>query len=196
MRELRLSAFYGISFGSPSGISTNTLERQESESWTESGSVTNHHLYAYWKKSDETLRPGDFFDFCEVAYSYESVTPLTAEFFGIFPEGLSRKECIARLDALAADMKAKYGIELSNSYGYPKEDEPDPVAKATVPEGKNPERYRFPDKNAFYRSRLSTSRAYIYLTAGETRFGERCVRLWIRDDRTDRYNDEGLLKEW
>ena len=195
LRELKLSEFYGISFGRPSGIATNTLERQESESWTESETATNHYLYAYWKKSDETLRPSDFFDFGEVTYSYESVTPLTAEFFGLFPEGLSRKECIARLDALAADMKAKYGIELSNMSGYPKEDEPADVTKASVPEGIGLERY-ISKGHCFYSSRFLNSNFYVALEAGETRFGERCVRLWINDDTYRLYCDEGLVKEW
>lgn len=196
LSELKLSEFYGIGFGRPSGISTNTLERQESEHWSETGNVTNHYLYAYWKKSDETLRPCEFFDFGEVIYSYESVTPLSAEFRGHFPEGLSRKECIARLDALSADMKAKYGIELSNEFGYPKEDEPADVAKASVPEGTGRERYEISKGHMFYRGIFYNSNIYVYLVAGETRFGERCVRLWVDDSWTSRYIDEGLMKNW
>ena len=180
----------------PSGISTNTLERQEREHWRTSEDVTNHYLYAYWTKSDETLRPCDFFDFGEVTYSYGFVTPLSAEFLGHFREGLSRKECIARLDALTADMKAKYGIELSNHYGYPKEDEPADFAKASVPEGTGRERYGISRGHTFYSSDFYNSNVYVSLVAGETRFGERIIRLLVEDSRTSRNNDEGLIKEW
>lgn len=196
LRELKLSEFYGIGFGRPSGISTNTLERQEREHWRTSEDVTNHYLYAYWTKSDETLRPCDFFDFGEVTYSYGFVTPLSAEFLGHFREGLSRKECIARLDALTADMKAKYGIELSNHYGYPKEDEPADFAKASVPEGTGRERYGISRGHTFYSSDFYNSNVYVSLVAGETRFGERIIRLLVEDSRTSRNNDEGLIKEW
>lgn len=180
--NLTLSDFYGVKFGKPSGISTNSLAYKETkDSRTLDGKEYNC-LIAHWERVDESLRPADFFDRAEISYTYRTLTPMEVVFRGHFPKETAREECLARVDELVSDIKAKYKFELLNEINRSNY-----RCRGKAEEGKT------------IADRIFSNRhLYISLSVTIEDDGERSVELSARDDATSfkTVEKEGTLKTW
>ena len=188
----RLSDFYGLKFGCPSGISTNALERFEGEWRSISNGKTNVKTVATWHGQRKDIRPAPFFDFAEVRYSYTTVTPVGAAFYGHFPTGTTRKRSLEILDDFALSMNDRFGFQLSCGQNRD-EDEPQDFTPGEAPVGKRKERSRYSGP-VFVRYSFSNDDLFIQLEGGENRYGERFVWLAVSDrSRIDEV--EGVVRE-
>jgi len=188
----RLSDFYGLKFGCPSGISTNALERFEGEWRSISNGKTNVKTVATWHEQRKDIRPAPFFDFAEVRYSYKTVTPVGAAFYGHFPKGTTRKKSLEILDDFALSMNDRFGFQLSCGQNRD-EDEPQDFTPGEAPVGKRKERSRYSGP-VFVRYSFSNDDLFIQLAGGENRYGERFVWLAVSDcSRIDEV--EGVVRE-
>ena len=188
----RLSDFYGLKFGCPSGISTNALERFEGEWRSISNGKTNVKTVATWHGQRKDIRPAPFFDFAEVRYSYTTVTPVGAAFYGHFPTGTTRKRSLEILDDFALSMNDRFGFQLSCCQNRD-EDEPQDFTPGEAPVGKRKERSRYSGP-VFVRYSFSNDDLFIQLEGGENRYGERFVWLAVSDrSRIDEV--EGVVRE-
>jgi len=188
----RLSDFYGLKFGCPSGISTNALERFEGEWRSISNGKTNVKTVATWHEQRKDIRPAPFFDFAEVRYSYKTVTPVGAAFYGHFPKGTTRKKSLEILDDFALSMNDRFGFQLSCCQNRD-EDEPQDFTPGEAPVGKRKERSRYSGP-VFVRYSFSNDDLFIQLAGGENRYGERFVWLAVSDcSRIDEV--EGVVRE-
>ena len=189
--------FYGIKFGEPSSVPPNSLERQEGTGYCTVDGVAKHYKYAYWVGSDETLRPASIFDFVNIVYSYVTVTPSDATFYAHFPKGMTRKDCIAILDSIAADVKARYGIELKARGTRQNEEEPADFVPGEVPGNlaRDWRRYTIKPDGLFYqKDGFSFQRNLsVQLVAGETCYGERCATLTVLDQGVVDREKEGII---
>lgn len=181
-------AFYGIEFGKPSGISTNELTLHEGEGWTEStdaNGVTTRKNYCtrIWAgMCKDLVLPADFFDQCWVSYSYRTITPTSAYYYGHFPKGLTRKECLRLMDTLVEEVKAKYGIELACGDDRC-EDEPEGFVHKDPPKKLKDPHYRYCPSGRFgshfVRYAYSREPLHVQMDASESAFGERVVSLRV-----------------
>ena len=188
----RLSDFYGLKFGCPSGVSTNELGRFEGECCSISNGKTNVKTIATWHERRKDIRPAPFFDFAEVRYSYTTVTPVGAAFYGHFPTGTTRKRSLEILDDFALSMNDRFGFQLSCGQNRD-EDEPQDFTPGEAPVGKRKERSRYSGP-VFVCYSFSNDDLFIQLEGGENRYGERFVWLAVSDrSRIDEV--EGVVRE-
>ena len=188
----RLSDFYGLKFGCPSGVSTNELGRCERECCSISNGKTNVKTIATWHERRKDIRPAPFFDFAEVRYSYTTVTPVGAAFYGHFPTGTTRKRSLEILDDFALSMNDRFGFQLSCGQNRD-EDEPQDFTPGEAPVGKRKERSRYSGP-VFVRYSFSNHDLFIQLEGVENRYGERFVWLAVSDrSRIDEV--EGVVRE-
>lgn len=180
--------FYGIAFGKPSGVSTNelTLFEGEGESWRTNaqGERTHekHGTRSWTGVRGDLLLPAAFFDQVVVSYSYRTVTPVSAFYFGHFPKGTSRKDCLKLMDAFVQDVKQKYGIELSAGDDR-REDEPEGFVFKDPPRNLKDPQYRYCPSGKFgphfVRYACSREPMHVQMDASESAFGERVVALRV-----------------
>lgn len=188
----RLSDFYGLKFGCPSGISTNALERFEGEWRSISNGKTNVKTVATWHGQRKDIRPAPFFDFATVGYSYKTVTPVRADFYGHFPKGTTRKKSLEILDDFALSMNDSFGFQLSCGLNRD-EEEPQNFTPREAPVGKREKRSRY-SGFTFVSYSFSNDGLFIQLEGGENRYGERFVWLAVSDrSRIDEL--EGVVRE-
>ena len=188
----RLSDFYGLKFGCPSGVSTNELGRFEGECCSISNGKTNVKTIATWHERRKDIRPAPFFDFAEVRYSYTTVTPVGAAFYGHFPTGTTRKRSLEILDDFALSMNDRFGFQLSCGLNR-EEEEPQNFTPGEAPVGKREERSRY-NGFTFVSYSFSNDDLFIQLEGGENRYGERFVWLSVGDhSRIDEL--EGVIRE-
>lgn len=188
----RLSDFYGLKFGCPSGISTNALERFEGEWRSISNGKTNVKTVATWHGQRKDIRPAPFFDFATVGYSYKTVTPVRADFYGHFPKGTTRKKSLEILDDFALSMNDSFGFQLSCGLNRD-EEEPQNFTPREAPVGKREKRSRY-SGFTFVSYSFSNDGLFIQLEGGENRYGERFVWLAVSDrSRIDEV--EGVVRE-
>ena len=188
----RLSDFYGLKFGCPSGISTNALERFEGEWRSISNGKTNVKTVATWHGQRKDIRPAPFFDFATVGYSYKTVTPVGAAFYGHFPTGTTRKRSLEILDDFALSMNDRFGFQLSCGQNRD-EEEPQNFTPREAPVGKREKRSRY-SGFTFVSYSFSNDGLFIQLEGGENRYGERFVWLAVSDrSRIDEV--EGVVRE-
>ena len=175
----RLSDFYGLKFGCPSGVSTNELGRFERECCSISNGKTNVKTIATWHERRKDIRPAPFFDFAEVRYSYKTVTPVGADFYGHFPKGTTRKKSLEILDEFALSMNDRFGFQLSCGPNR-EEEEPQNFTPGEAPVGKREERSRY-NGFTFVSYYFSNDDLFIQLEGGDNRYGERFVWLAVGD---------------
>ncbi len=188
----RLSDFYGLKFGCPSGVSTNELGRFEGECCSISNGKTNVKTIATWHERRKDIRPAPFFDFAEVRYSYTTVTPVGAAFYGHFPKGTTRKKSLEILDDFALSMNDSFGFQLSCGLNRD-EEEPQNFTPREAPVGKREKRSRY-SGFTFVSYSFSNDGLFIQLEGGENRYGERFVWLAVSDrSRIDEL--EGVVRE-
>jgi len=191
-RNARLSDFYGLKFGCPSGISTNELERIEGEWCFISNGKTNVKTIATWHEQRKDVLPASFFDFATVRYSYKTVTPVGADFYGHFPQGTTRKKSLEILDEFALSMNDRFGFQLSCGPNR-EEEEPQNFTPGEAPVGKREERSRY-NGFTFVSYYFSNDDLFIQLEGGDNRYGERFVWLAVGDhSRIDEV--EGVVRE-
>lgn len=173
--------FCGVTFGTPSGVSTNGLSIRLSECTGRNGGKEVKYGTLYWIGVDESLRPADFFDFAEIRYSFKTLTPQHATFCAHFPKGATRKECIALLDEFSAKLNGKYGLTPDAVDSVQNEEEPVGFVPSDPPENLQRDfvRYWHGNKNMFYKKECRNDRLLVGLSAGETDFGERCAILQV-----------------
>lgn len=175
--NLKLPEFYGVKFGVHSGVSTNGLRKGEAKD--DSGYVVG----VYWEGVDESLRPADFFDFARIRYSYGTIAPEAALFCGHFPGNLTLAECMRKLDDLASDINAKYGVELAPNDARQDVAPSDRrfTGEAPADKAKDEERHLFLEGTVVYCRRFQNRHVSILMEAGENRYGELCARLFVED---------------
>ena len=186
--------FCGVTFLSPSGVSTNKLSIRRAEGIRRIGDKEVPYRQLYWIGVDESLRPADFFDFAEIKYSFKTLTPEHATFCAHFPKGATRKECIALLEEFFAKLRGKYGLEPDDVDFVQDEEEPVGFVPNDPPEGYRQDYVRYWHKNKFYKRVYHNDKLWGSLSAGETDFGERCAILRIGSTVNVSY-DEGVIKD-
>lgn len=109
---------------------------------------------------------------------------------------MSRRECIARLDEFAKDMGAKYGFELEDEGSPPDEREPVDFVPGVPPVclEQYETRYFFKFDRQFFCREFQNGKMFVRLAAGETPYGERCVRLMAHHFDSQRTEEEGLVR--
>ena len=191
--SVTLSEFCGIKFGEPSSLSTNNLEKSKVTSYRSFDGkpvTTNSYFVCSGRRLD--IMPKKLFDFAEVGYSYKTIMPFRANFCGHFPKGTTRKECLGQIDAFVADINDRYGLNLSCDESI--EEEPADFKPGEAPENRQAHyaRYVIKDGTLFCQYHFSNSKLYIQIEAGENRYGERIVLMYV-DDRTCDEKREGMI---
>lgn len=185
--------FFGIEFGKPSGLSTNDLTLFEGEGWTESadangaGTRRDYFRSRHWNCVRKNIAlPASFFDLAAISYSYRTIVPVYAIYMGHFPKGASRKDCLKLMDAFAAELATKYGIEFSSDgFGNRFEEEPEGFVPKDPPTGLKDFHYRYSPSRKFgsffacYRG--GQYPLHLNMQASESAFGERIVNLYVHD---------------
>lgn len=132
-----------------------------------------------------------FFDCAEVFLTYKTKIPFDVWYYGHFPYGATRRECINMMDSFIDKVNRKYNATISRAgYGNVNFKEPlDFVSKEYVPSmDKKHDRYQhFGKGDSFFACYTGSicQRYYINMQAYESRHGERVVMLMISDDRED-----------
>lgn len=188
--------FYGVSFGGPSGLPTNDLVRIKATRYLDGGKGGASYSQYFWSGVDETLRPSCLFDFAEIHYSYETVTPESARFYARFPKSATRSECIELLGGFEAEMKSRYGIILKDTQGAPNAEEPADFVPCEAPPHvvRSSVRYTCPSGSEFYHREFIMGELFGSLIAGETRYGERCAILCVFDISMGDRKGEGIVE--
>lgn len=188
--------FYGVSFGRPSGVPTNNLVRIKATRYRDDGKGVVPFSQYFWSGVDETVCPSCLFDFAEVHYSYETVTPESARFYARFPKTATRSECIELLGGFAADMKSRYGIILKDIQDAPNTEEPAGFVPCEAPTDvvRSSVRYACSPGSEFYHREFFMGELFGSLIAGETHYGERCAILYVFDRSMEDRKGEGIVK--
>ena len=184
-RECFIPEFCGVRFGIPTLTSTNGLTCWEGDGRIDHGNTLSvEYKTRSWWGEVENARPADFFDRTVVSYTFRTLTPYCAQFFGHFPKGATRAECLAIFDSFVAELNNKYPVNLHSNVQFRNAVEPegfvpcDPSTNLT----NRADRYRPCRKfgECFGRYEGETNGCDVWAWLNESAFGERVVSMTVR----------------
>ena len=205
--ECCIPEFCGVHFGKPTLMSTNGLVRCESGKCSRSdGRLTVEYGFRFWRGVVEGVRPTAFFDLTIVNYTFKTLTPYRASFFGHFPKGATRAECLAVFDSFVAEMNQKYPVNLRGNDQFRNAVEPEGFVPGDLPTNLSSgvERYRPCRKfgECFGRYEGEMNGCPVWVQLYESACGERVVEMVVdgynkeeayRSGKLDAAEIEGLL---
>ena len=208
-RECFIPEFCGVRFGTPTLTSTNGLtcskEGGGSIQHGDDSSVVEYRCQSWWGVA-ENVRPAAFFDKTVVSYTFKTLTPYSANFFGHFPKGATRAECLAAFDSFVAEVNEKYPVNLQSNAQFRNAVEPEGFVPCDPPTNLTNwvDRYRPCRKfgECFGRYEGETNGCDVWVWLSESAFGERVVSMTVlgyhkkeiyRSEKLDIDEIEGLL---
>ena len=189
-------SFYGVEFGKSFAVPTNDLVQVKATFKQGTGKNSISGLLYFWSRRDIASCQSNLFDFAEVHYTYKTVTPEEVAFYAVFPKGMKRMECIAKLKEFESELQSRYGIGLKDVQDPPDYEEPADFVPGEAPKevAGSQVRYIYKRGTQFYYRGFVKGILSGRILAAESLYGERFALLRVHDAMIGDKGLEGFVK--